>query len=230
EFVSGLPALLDAADPGAIRDYLRFHLTGSTANWLSKDIVEANFQFVAALTGQQALAPRWERCVGAVNYALGDLLSQQFVEQAFAGDSKDIALDMIQRIEAAFAASLPGLSWMDDTTRQAALGKMQKIENKIGYPEKWKTYDGLDVSGKYFADALAARTWSSNYALAKIGKQVDEKEWYWPASIVNASYNPLQNFMNFPAGILQPPFFHRDFPKAMNFGAMGMVMGHELTH
>ena len=230
EFVSGLPALLDAADPGAIRDYLRFHLIGNTANWLSKDIVEANFQFVAALTGQQALAPRWERCVGAVNYALGDLLSQQFVEQAFAGDSKDIALDMIQRIEAAFAASLPGLSWMDDATRQAALGKMQKIENKIGYPEKWKTYDGLDVSGKYFADALAAKTWSSNYALAKIGKQVDEKEWYWPASIVNASYNPLQNFMNFPAGILQPPFFHRDFPKAMNFGAMGMVMGHELTH
>src|SRR5690606_15953175 len=178
----------------------------------------------------QKLQPRWERCVAATNGAVGDLVSQQFIERSFPGDSKDIAVDMIQRIEAAFAAGLPGLAWMDDATREAAVGKMSKIENKSGYPEKWKDYKGLDFSGGYFNDAIAARTWASGYSLAKVGKKVDEQEWYWPASIANASSDPLQNFMNFPAGILQPPFFHRDFPKAMNFGAMGMVMGHELTH
>lgn len=230
EFVEGLPALIAAAEPEAIRDYLRFHLISSTANLLSSEVVATNFQFAAALTGQQKLQPRWERCVAATNNALGDLVSQTFIERNFPGDSKDIALDMIQRIEAAFAASLPALAWMDETTREAAVGKMSKIENKIGYPEKWRTYDGLQLSGSYFADAIAARSWTSRYALAKVGQKVDEQEWYWPASIVNASYNPLQNLMNFPAGILQPPFFHRDFPKAMNFGAMGMVMGHELTH
>lgn len=230
EFVEGLPALIAAAEPEAIRDYLRFHLISSTANLLSSEVVATNFQFAAALTGQQKLQPRWERCVAATNSALGDLVSQTFIERNFPGDSKDIALDMIQRIEAAFAASLPALAWMDESTREAAVGKMSKIENKIGYPEKWRTYDGLQLSGSYFADAIAARSWTSRYALAKVGQKVDEQEWYWPASIVNASYNPLQNLMNFPAGILQPPFFHRDFPKAMNFGAMGMVMGHELTH
>jgi putative endopeptidase len=230
EFIEGLPAVIGAADPQAITDYLRFNLIGSTANLLSAEIVEANFQFAAALTGQQKLQPRWERCVAAVNGSVGDLLSQKFVDRQFQGDSKDIAVDMIQRVEAAFEAGLPSLGWMDDATRAAAVGKMKKIENKIGYPEKWKSYDKLSFAGSYFADIVAARTWSSKYQLDKIGKTVDEKEWYWPASIVNASYNPLQNFINFPAGILQPPFFHREYPKAMNYGAMGMVMGHELTH
>jgi putative endopeptidase len=230
QFVEGLPGLIAAADPEAIRDYLRFNLISSTADLLSAEIVAANFKFAGALTGQKQLQPRWERCVDATNGAVGDLLSQQFVERSFAGDSKDIAIDMIQRVEAAFAAGLPSIAWMDDTTRQAAVGKMGKIENKIGYPEKWRTYDGLKIKGSYFKDAVAARTWASKYSIDKVGQKVDEQEWYWPASIVNASYNPLQNFMTFPAGILQPPFFHRDFPKAMNFGAMGMVMGHELTH
>jgi putative endopeptidase len=230
EFITGLTAALDATTPQTVQDYLRFNLISSTANLLSAEVVEANFQFAAALTGQQQLAPRWERCVGSVNAALGDLLSQKYVEQTFAGDSKDIAVDMITRVEAAFATSLPTLAWMDDATRTAAVGKMQKIENQIGFPVKWQTYDKLEVAGSFFADSIAARTWEHNYQMKKIGQKVDEQEWYWPASIVNASYNPLQNMMMFPAGILQPPFFHREFPKAMNFGAMGMVMGHELTH
>ena len=230
EFVEGLTKVVDEADPEAVKDYLRFRLISSTANLLSSEIIDANFQFAAALTGQQKLQPRWERCVGATNGAVGDLVSKQFIERSFPGDSKDIAVDMIQRVEAAFAAALPAIDWMDDATRAAAVDKMSKIENKIGFPEKWKTYDKLKFSGAYFEDAIASRKWAHNYSLAKIGKQVDEQEWYWPASIVNASYNPLQNFMNFPAGILQPPFFSREFPKAMNFGAMGMVMGHELTH
>jgi putative endopeptidase len=230
EFIEGLAAVVDNADPVAVQDYLRFRLLSSTANLLSTEVVATNFQFAAALTGQQQLQPRWERCVAAANGAVGDLVSKQFIERSFPGDSKDIAIDMIQRIEAAFAAALPNIAWMDDATRAAAVDKMSKIQNKIGYPEKWKTYDKLKFSGAYFDDTIASRKWSHNYALAKVGKQVDEQEWYWPASIVNASYNPLQNFMTFPAGILQPPFFHRDFPKAMNFGAIGMVMGHELTH
>ena len=230
EFVTGLQAVIEAADEDTLRDYLRLHLLASTADLLSTEIVEANFQFSAALTGQQKLQPRWKRCISAVNGSVGDLLSKQFIDKAFPGDSKDIATDMIQRVEAAFEAGLPELEWMDDATREAAVGKMKKVENKIGYPEKGKTYEGLEFSGTYFADSVAAATWATRYQLDKIGQKVDEEEWSWPASIVNASYNPLQNFMNFPAGILQPPFFHRDHPKAMNFGAMGMVMGHELTH
>ncbi len=230
EFVTGLPQLISSADPAAVKDYLRFMLIGSTADLLSDEIVAANFEFVAALTGAKQLSPRWERCVGATNGVLGDLVSKQFIERSFPGDSKDIALDMIRRIEAAFVGSLPQLTWMDDATRAAAVGKMEKIDNRIGFPDKWRTYDGLAVSGDYFKDTVGARTWWSKYLIGKVGTQVDETEWSWPASIVNASYNPLQNEMQFPAGILQPPFFNKDFPKAMNFGAMGMVMGHELSH
>ena len=230
EFVTGLEAVIAAADAETLRDYLRMFLLASASDLLSAEVVQTAFMFTGAITGQQEMEPRWQRCIGAVNGSVGDLLSQQFVDQAFAGDSKDIATDMIQRVEGAFEAGLPQLEWMDDPTREAAVGKMNKIENKIGYPEVWRDYPGLEVSGAYFQDALAARTWGSSDQLAKIGQQVDEKKWVWPASIVNASYNPLQNFMNFPAGILQPPFFSRDYPKAMNFGGMGMVMGHELTH
>lgn len=230
EFVEGLPTLMASADLETVKDYLRFNVISSLAGSLSDEVVQTNFMFVGALTGQKQLQPRWERCVGAANGAVGDLVSEQFIERTFAGDSKDIAIDMIQRVEAAFEAGLGELEWMDDETRGAAVGKMEKIENKIGYPEKWRTYDGLNFSGSYFADTVAARTWGNGYSLAKIGKPVDEREWSWPASIVNAGYNPLQNQMLFPAGILQPPFFNRERPAALNFGAMGMVMGHELTH
>ena len=230
DFISGLPAVLAAADAQSVKDYLRFHLLGSTANLLSDDVVNANFEFAAALTGQKQLPDRWERCVAATNAAAGDLVSQGFVEQTFAGDSKDLASDMIKRVEGAFEAGLPALEWMDPATREAAVGKMKKVENKIGYPEKWRTYDGMKFKGNYFSDTVASRKWFNDFALAKVGKAVDEKEWSWPASIVNAGYNPLQNEMLFPAGILQPPFFSRDYTKAMNFGAIGMVVGHELTH
>ncbi len=230
EFVKGLSTVIAETDPEAIKDYLRFHLISSTADQLSDEVVQANFRFAAALTGAQSLPPRWERCVKATNMVVGDLVSQPFVEQTFAGDSKQIALDMIMRIEGAFQAGLAKLGWMDDATREAAVGKMQKIENRIGYPDKWRTYEGLEFSGSLFADSVAANTWWTKFELGKIGTQVDPTEWDWPASIVNAGYNPLQNEMLFPAGILQPPFFNKDFPKAMNFGAMGMVMGHELTH
>ncbi len=230
EFIEQLPALIKAADPEAVKDYLRTRLISNTANLLSAEVVDANFQFAGALTGQKQIQPRWERCVAATNGAVGDLVSETFIRETFAGDSKDIAIDMITRVEAAFQTGLTDLEWMDDPTREAAVGKMKKIANKIGYPEKWRTYDGLEFEGSYFADATAANLWANDFALAKIGHAVDKKEWTWPASIVNAGYNPLQNQMLFPAGILQPPFFSSDFPMAMNFGAMGMVMGHELTH
>src|SRR5690606_17655864 len=119
EFVEGLSKVVDEADPEAVKDYLRFRLLSSTANLLSTEIIEANFQFAAALTGQQKLQPRWERCVAATNGAVGDLVSKQFIERSFPGDSKEIAIDMIQRIEAAFAAALPSIEWMDDATRTA---------------------------------------------------------------------------------------------------------------
>ena len=229
-FIEGLPAAIASADAQTLRDYLRFGLISGNANVLSESVAEASFAFASAMTGQQSLQAPWERCVAASTGALGDLVSQAFVARSFAGDSREIAAEMIAGIEAAFAANLPALAWMDDSTREAAVGKVAKVVNKVGYPSKWRDYAGLEVSGRYFDDVLAVRRWTTADALARIGRAVDDELWVWPASTVNAGYNPLQNTMLFPAGILQPPFFSREFPQAMNYGAMGMVMGHELTH
>jgi endothelin-converting enzyme/putative endopeptidase len=230
QFFEALPALLAETDASVLRDYMRWHLISSTASLLSKEIVEADFQFAGALTGTKELSPRWERCVGATNGALADAVGKGFVAETFAGDSKDVANTMIADVEAAFERGLPDLKWMDDTTRGKAVEKMNAVVNKVGYPDKWKDYEGLEVGEDHFANVVAAREFEYQRELSKVGQKVDKAEWFWPASIVNAAYNPTTNEMMFPAGILQPPFFSRDFPTAMNYGAMGMVMGHELTH
>jgi predicted metalloendopeptidase len=138
---------------------------------------------------------------------------------------------MIGQITDAFEASLPALSWMDAETRKAALVKKGTLRMKIGYPEKWRDYSKLQVGpGAYFANGMAARRFESDWQIGKVGKPVDKDEFPMDPQEVNASYNPLQNAFTYPAGILQPPFFHKDFPEAMNLGGIGFVIGHELTH
>ena len=232
EFFGGLEKQIAAAEPEALRSYLRWGLLRSTAPVLSRRFVDENFAFFGQkLAGQKELQPRWKRCVEASDRAMGELLGQEFVKKQFAGDSKTVALDMIARIEGAFEANLPNLSWMDETTRGRAAGKKHAIKNKIGYPDKWRDYSKLEVrKGDYFASAMAARRFEFEFRASKIGKPVDKGEWNMTPPTVNAYYNALLNEMVFPAGILQPPFFDRSFPMAMNFGGIGMVMGHELTH
>jgi putative endopeptidase len=226
-----LGAIVRKTDAATLQAYLRWHVIRAAAPALSKDIVEADFKFTSILTGAKELSPRWERCVGLANFGLGELVGEAFVKEKFAGASKETALVMIGHIEAAFEAGLPALAWMDPTTRTRAVEKMKALINKIGYPDKWRDYARLKLSKKdHLGNVLAARRFQFAHEADRISKPVDKGEWHMPPAIVNAYYNPSVNEMVFPAGILQPPYFSADFPMAMNFGGIGMVMGHELTH
>jgi endothelin-converting enzyme/putative endopeptidase len=232
EFFEGLSTQAAKADAETLRAYLRWHLLHSQAAFLSKAFVEEDFQFYGAtLSGQKEDRPRWKKCVEATDGAMGESLGRYFVERAFPGDSKTIGLDLIGRIEAAFRANLDKLAWMDPATRKRAQEKLQALTNKIGYPDAWRDYSALKVvRNDYYANATAAETFEFKRVMDKVGKPVDRKEWGMSPPAVNAYYNPLNNEMVFPAGIMQPPFFKNDYPAAMNFGGIGLVMGHELTH
>src|SRR5574338_487863 len=210
---------------------MRWLTLHAAADHLPSAFVEENFAFFGkALRGQQALAPRWKRCVEVADASLGELLGRGFVDERFSPTSKGVALDMITQIESAFAQGLPQLSWMDKGTRKAAIGKMQAIVNKIGYPERWRDYGPLVIGDDHLANVAAAAGFEIDRDVRQIGAKVDPTEWEMTPPAVNAYYNASNNEMVFPAGILQPPFFREDWPLAMNMGGIGMVMGHELTH
>jgi predicted metalloendopeptidase len=231
-FFEALDKTATAAPPETLQAYLRWSLVNTAADFLSKDFVNANFEFYGkTLGGQAELEPRWKRCVDMTEAALGETIGKLYVEREFAGDSKKKALEMIHDIEDAFAANLPDLAWMDDETRKRALEKRDAVGNKIGYPDKWRDYSSLKVTpNDFFANVAAASSFEFKRQLDKVGKPVDKTEWGMTPQTVNAYYTPLFNEIVFPAGILQPPFFHKDFPSALAYGGIGMVVGHELTH
>jgi len=232
EFFSGLDKLAGTTDAATLAAYLQWNVLRDAAPALPKAFDEENFNFYGkTLQGQKEQQARWKRCVAQTDGALGEILGQEFIKKQFAGESKATARELVETIQTAFAGNLPGLDWMDDTTRQRALGKKATLINKIGYPDKWKDYSKLKIKkGDYFGNLVAAGKFEFEREAAKIGKPVDRTEWGMTPPTVNAYYNPLNNEMVFPAGILQPPFFSKDFPAAMNYGGIGMVMGHELTH
>lgn len=225
-------ALLVKTDVNTLKAYLRWQLVGTMAPYMDKATYDAYFAFYGqTLTGQKQPRPRWQRCVQSTETMMGEITGKFFVQEKFVGESKDVALKMIEDIEDAFAAGLPQLGWMDDATRERAKEKIAKINNKIGYPDVWRDYSAMAIApGTYTANVLAARGFEGARTAAKIGKPVDRNEWWMSPAMVNAYYDPTQNEMAFPAGILQAPFFSKDYPVAMNYGAIGMVMGHELTH
>jgi len=204
----------------------------SSAPYMGKATYDTWFAFYGQkLTGQKEPRPRWQRCVQATETMMGEITGKFFVQEKFAGGSKEVAVTMIKDIEAAFAAGLPDLAWMDDATRARAKEKIAKINNKIGYPDVWRDYSALQVApGAWTANVYAARGFEGARSAAKVGKPVDRTEWWMSPAMVNAYYDPTMNEMAFPAGILQAPFFSKDYPVAMNYGSIGMVMGHELTH
>jgi len=233
DFFKGLSSLAAGTEPETLRAYLRWHLVHASAKALPRAFVEEDFAFFGkTLSGQKEIRPRWKRCVQATDDALGEILGRFYVERAFGGDSKPIALEMILGIEAALERALPGLAWMDQATRERAVEKLKQVTNKIGYPDRWRDYAALSIhpGGGFLDNALTASRFEFRRQHDKVGKPVDRKEWGMTPPTVNAYYNPTINEMVFPAGILQPPFFSRDFPRAMNYGAVGMAMGHELTH
>lgn len=211
--------------------YLRWHLGHALAEHLPASLAASHYElFDRRLNGQAEPMPRWRRCVEVADEGLGESLGRLFVERHFAGDSGRIAEEMIAAVEQAFAAGLPELEWMDPPTRERALAKMEAIVNKIGHPEAWRDYSALEIGDDHLGNVMAVRVFEANRQVAKVGQAVDRGEWHMTPPTVNAYYNPSGNEMVFPAGILQPPFFSADNPMAMNFGGIGMVMGHELTH
>ncbi|MEQ1504765.1 MAG: M13 family metallopeptidase [Myxococcota bacterium] len=230
-FFEGFDKLVQSTDPATLRLYLKWRALNGSAAQLAKPLSDETFRFYGQiLSGMQVQPDRWKRCVQRTDRALGDLLAAAYVDKAFPGDSKPIAVDMIGRIEAAFEAGLPSIAWMDADTRARAVEKARAITNKIGYPNHWREYTFEVKPDDYFGNNARAAAATSDYWLATAEKPIDPDTWMMTAPTVNAYYSATQNEIVFPAGILQPPFFSSTYPKAMNFGAMGMVMGHEITH
>jgi endothelin-converting enzyme/putative endopeptidase len=216
---------------GEIRPYLRVALARAYATSLSKAWVDEDFAFKKELTGQEKVDPRWRRCVRAVDRGMGEALAIPFVKQKFGDAGKQASDTEIKAIEAAMQADLATVTWMDDATRAKSIEKVKKVANMVGFPDKWRNYDALKIDRKSgAANNLRAAEFESHRDLGKIGKPVDRGEWEMSPPTVNAYYEATMNHMVFPAGILQSPFFAVDRPQAVNIGAIGVVMGHELTH
>ncbi|MDE2091399.1 MAG: M13 family metallopeptidase [Gammaproteobacteria bacterium] len=211
--------------------YLRWHLVDAFAPYLSQPFVDENFKMQSALTGAKELLPRWKRVIRAENSALGFAVGKAYVEAKFPPSSKAAVLDILHGIRAALNSDLETISWMSPNTRKAAIKKLDLMGERIGYPDKWRDYSALSIDrGPYVLNIMRANEFLNNRELNKIGKPVDKNEWGMTPQTVNAYYDPSMNNINFPAGILQPPFFDPNAPMAVNYGAIGFVMGHETTH
>jgi endothelin-converting enzyme/putative endopeptidase len=232
DFFKGFDGVLAGYDVAALRAYLRWHLVNRAAPWLPKAFVAERFDFQdRILSGAREDRPRWKRCVEQTNWLIGEDLGRAYVAAAFGPKTKDDTLAMIRSIEAAYAEDIASLDWMTPDTKAKALAKLNAIANKVGYPDKWRDYSSLDiVRDDALGNALRAEGFEFHRRLAKIGKPVDRTEWSIPPPIVNAYYSPRTNDINFPAGILQPPFYDPTLDAAANYGAIGSVMGHEMTH
>ncbi len=231
-FFTAMNAEIDSASVDSLKSYLRWHALRSAAPSLSKPFVDENFNFFqATLNGQKEQAPRWKRCTRATDQALGEAVGQDWVKQNFPPDAKANMDKLVAALERALGEDIAQLPWMSDATKVEAKAKLDAIRNKIGYPENWRDYSALmvkrdDPLGNIERNAAFERR--RNYD--KLGKPVDEKEWGMTPPTVNAYYNPPNNDINFPAGILQPPFFDNSMDPAVNFGGIGVVIGHEMTH
>jgi endothelin-converting enzyme/putative endopeptidase len=232
EFFKGANELVKTRDLADWKTYLRWHLVRSAAPYLSSAFVNENFEFFGkALTGTKELRPRWKRCVDRVDNDLGDALGQRYVEKTFGEEGKKRTAAMVAALEKALRKDIETLPWMTEATKKRALEKLAGIANKVGYPDKWRDYSSVRVDREDpVGNAARAAEFEFKRDLAKIGKPVDRGEWQMSPPTVNAYYSPLLNDINFPVGILQPPFFDNAMDDAVNFGAIGAVIGHELTH
>jgi endothelin-converting enzyme/putative endopeptidase len=232
DFYSALNAAIAATSLDDLKAYFRWHLVHSRADYLAQPIVDENFAFYGkTLTGTQELEPRWKRCVEYTDGALGEALGQKYVELTFGAEGKQRTLAMVHAIEKAMNEDLGQLAWMTPATKKAAYEKLEAVANKIGYPDKWRDYSSVAIARDDLAgDDVRATEFEVHRQLNKIGKPVDRGEFGMTPPTVNAYYNPQENNINFPAGILQPPFYSNAADDAVNFGAIGAVIGHELTH
>ncbi len=232
EFYRTMGSVLEKTPLDLLKTYLRWHLLHVSAPFLPRAFVDENFAFYGrTLTGAKQIRPRWNRCVQAVDGDLGEALGRRYVGLTFGPEGQARTRTLVQAIEKALRGDIDTLPWMTDATKRQAAGKLEAIANKVGHPEEWRDYSTYQVRRD---DALGNSLRGNAFELArqfgKIGKPVDRREWEMSPPTVNAYYNPLMNDINFPAGILQPPFFDRAADDAVNYGAIGAVIGHELTH
>jgi endothelin-converting enzyme/putative endopeptidase len=225
-------AIASPADTPALKAYLRWHLLHESADLLPKAFADTDFDFFSrTLTGQQQPPPRWRRCVTETDDYLGEALGKAFVEEVFSPQAKAEAMKMVQDIKAAMQQDIDAATWMTGETKKAAMLKLNAVVDRIGYPDRWRDYAAVRVTrDEALANRQRAIVFERARTLAKIGQPVDRTEWGMTPPTVNAYYSPDRNNINFPAGILQPPFYRAGRDAAVNYGAAGAVIGHELTH
>lgn len=231
KYFTELNSLLGSASLDELKIYLKWNLLKSSAPYLSSEFVDASFAFTQILTGQKVQTPRWQRMSSLTDGSVGDLLGQIYVKKYFKPEAKARMQELVSNLVKAYEIRIKNLDWMTDVTKQKALDKLHAFTPKIAYPDKWKTYDGLEINrGTFFANVKNTGTWSYAEMVKQLGQPVDKTRWGMTAPTVNAYYNPVNNEIVFPAGILQFPFFDANADDAVNYGGIGAVIGHEISH
>ncbi|QAU24260.1 M13 family peptidase [Dyella sp. M7H15-1] len=232
KFFAEFDKLLATAPISQWQAYLRFHAIDDASPYLSTVFQDNHFDFYGkTLSGQPEQKPLWKRVLGAVNGSMGEALGQLYVAKEFTPDAKEHAQELVTNVREALKNRIAHLDWMSEETKQKAIDKWNKFLPKIGYPDHWRSWDGLDIKqGDYYGDVLAAAKFNYQYDIDHIGKPTDRTEWGMTPQTVNAYYDPSTNTINFPAAILQPPFFYANGDDAINYGGIGAVIGHESSH
>jgi endothelin-converting enzyme/putative endopeptidase len=231
DFFKQVNAVLESESLDSLKTYVSWHVLSAAAPWLSQPFVEANFKYRQNLTGQKEIQARWKRCVNLTDRELGEALGERYVDVTFGPEGKHRMLKMVDALETSLAEDIQDLSWMSDETKKQAKVKLDAIRNKIGYPDVYRDYSSVVIkSDDLLGNISRANEFESKREIAKIDKPLDRKEWGMTPPTVNAYYSGSFNEIVFPAGILQPPFFDKTLDDAVNFGGIGLVIGHELTH
>jgi len=236
KFMENFEQLLNSTPMSTIKEYLRWHAVDGLAPFLSAEFEQANFDFFSKeLRGIESMRPRWKRVLAQTNGALGEAIGKLYVDETFPPEAKAKANAMVDNIIAAFGERIKKVDWMTEPTKQKALEKLEKMTVKIGYPDEWRDYSGLKVDGdpetsSYADNVMNAAKFEFNHEISKLGKPVNKKEWGMTPQTVNAYFNPTNNEIVFPAAILQPPFYNYKADEAVNYGGIGAVIGHEISH
>lgn len=228
--IKSLAALYDSADLETLKLWQQFHVAHQAAPYLNKEMVDSRFAFTSTLSGVTAQRERWKRAIDSVNGSLGELVGQGYVEEYFPAVAKQRMDELVANLKLAMGDRIRGNEWMAAATKQAALEKLDKMEVMVGHPDEWRDYSALPVTDSLYANAVAATKFNADYGMQDLGKPVDRKKWGMNPQTVNAYNGGLENKMVFPAGILQPPFFDAYADPAVNYGAIGVVIGHEISH
>ncbi|MCB0566376.1 MAG: M13 family metallopeptidase, partial [Phaeodactylibacter sp.] len=235
-YIKSLESTFSEEPLGKLKSYTKWTLLNSALAYLSRDFEQANFDFYkGVLGGVEEMTPRWERVLNTTNFSIGEALGKLYVDAYFPPEAKKVAEELVANLKDAYGERIQQLEWMSDSTKAKALEKLANLRVKIGYPDEWKDYSALEVTGKenggsYAGNMINVSSWAWQRKIEKVGQPVDKNEWFLPPQVVNAYYHPLYNEVVFPAAILQPPYYNYQADPAINYGGIGAVIGHEISH